>query len=124
MHSRWKIAAVVLIVAVYVSAGLVMFRGRSEAQAGPGPIFEFIAQGTANVLADTKFKKGPTTVLLEKATIPVGGAVPWHCHPGPTTFIVVQGVLTTFDADGTTHVLEPGDADVEEVGQARTSENL
>jgi len=50
--------------------------------------------------------------------------VPWHCHPGPTTFIVVQGELTTFDADGTSHVLLPGDADVEAIGAVRSSHNL
>lgn len=35
----------------------------------------------------------------------------------------MQGQVTTTNADGTTRVLEPGDADVEQVGVARTSLN-
>lgn len=90
----------------------------------PGPIFDPIASGVANVLVKTSYDPGSTTLDLEKATIPVGGVVPWHCHPGPTTFIVVQGQLTTFAPDGASKVLKPGDADVEQVGTARMSKNL
>jgi quercetin dioxygenase-like cupin family protein len=92
--------------------------------AGPGPIFEPIAQGVADVTHAVRYVTGPTTLDFRKATIPVLGEIPWHYHPGPTTFIVVQGELTTFSADGSSVVLRPGEADVEVVGQARMSQNL
>ena len=96
----------------------------TSAQTPPGPIFEQIALGVTNVHTKTSFVKGLTTIDLRKATIPVGGVVPWHCHPGPTTFIMAQGVLTTFAPDGSSSVLGPGDADVEPIGAVRQSANL
>jgi quercetin dioxygenase-like cupin family protein len=124
MVTRYRAVVVTLVTAGVLTAGFAALPGITSAQAPPGPIFEPIAVGVANVLQNTKYTKGPTTLDFRKATIPVGGVVPWHCHPGPTTFIVVQGELTTFAPDGTTLVLGPGDADVEAVGIARQSQNL
>ena len=132
MFSKRKVGArrvaMVLLIAVAGLAGSAAAQasrsGSRSAPAAPGPIFEQLATGVTSTLpAEVKYAKDSYALDLEKATIPVGGVVPWHCHPGPTTFIVVQGELTTTNADGTTHVLGPGDADVEQVGTARMSEN-
>ncbi len=130
MISRPKVAvalAVSLVMALAFAAGSLGSSRGTTAQAAPadsGPIFEHIADGVAAVQADVKYKVGPYALDLEKVTIPVGGVVPWHCHPGPTTFIMVQGELTTFAPDGSSRVLGPGDADVEQIGTPRESENL
>jgi quercetin dioxygenase-like cupin family protein len=128
MVAARRLAAVLLIAVAAVagtSAARASMRAGRSAPAAPGPIFEQLGTGVTGALpADVKYAKGGTYALdLEKATIPVGGVVPWHCHPGPTTFIVIQGQLTTTNADGTTRVLGPGDADVEQIGTARTSAN-
>jgi quercetin dioxygenase-like cupin family protein len=107
-----------------VPGALVVSLALASTASAQGPIFEQIALGVTNVQVKTSFVKGLTTIDLRKATIPVGGAVPWHCHPGPTTFIVTQGVLTTFAPDGSSSVLGPGDADVEQIGAVRMSQNL
>ena len=122
----WKRRLMILGPGALIALGAATFgfQTATRATTAPGPIFEPIASGIANVLVKTSFEKGLTTLDLEKATIPVGGEVPWHCHPGPTAFIMVQGELTTFAPDGTSSVLKPGDADVEQVGMARTSQNL
>ncbi len=125
MVSRSKAMVVVSIVAAALFAGVAATPTKTSAQTAPMfPIFEPIALGVADVGAQVTFKKGLTTLDLRKATIPVGDNVPWHCHPGPTTFIVVQGELTTFAPDGSSRVLDPGDADVEQIGAVRESENL
>ena len=123
MFLRSNATRVFLVMAVAVAA-VVALTSDTTAQTPPGPIFEPIAVGEAEVLQKTSFRKGTTTLDVRKAIIPTGGVVPWHCHPGPTTFIMVQGQLTTFAPDGSSLVLGPGDADVEAVGAARQSKNL
>jgi quercetin dioxygenase-like cupin family protein len=127
MTSKRKLmilASVAVVGLVAVTFAVQAATRSSTAAKPPGPVFEPIASGVANVLTKTSYEPGTTTLDLEKATIPVGGVVPWHCHPGPTTFIVVQGQLTTFAPDGASRVLKPGEADVEQVGTARMSKNL
>lgn len=118
-----RVVAVTTAVVVAGAALAAGFATISGAQA-PGPVFEPIAVGAADVAEKVSFRKGPTTLDLRRSIIPPGGVVPWHCHPGPTTFIMVQGELTTFAPDGTSKVLEAGEADVEPVGVARESKNL
>ena len=123
MSRKKRIVGLILSLLVAAVARIAVIPTVTRADPAPGPIFEQIALGTADVPAKTSYEKGLTTLDFRKATIPVGGVVPWHCHPGPTAFIMVQGQLTTYNADGTTKVLNPGDADVEQVGVARTSIN-
>jgi quercetin dioxygenase-like cupin family protein len=122
-----SLGAALILVGIFAGVALAGGHGGGQTAPGvqqsPGPIFEEIATGLAQVAKKIVYQPGPAQLDLEKATIPVGGSVPWHCHPGPTAFIMVQGQLTTTNADGTTRVLNPGDADVEQVGVARTSLN-
>jgi quercetin dioxygenase-like cupin family protein len=120
-NSRFRVWIGVVVAGALLVGGVV---SRADADTPPGPIFENLAVGLAQVTKMEKFDKGATTIDIRKATIPVGGVVPWHCHPGPTLFAVVSGTLTTHNADGTGAVLGPGMADVEQVGMVRTSENL
>jgi quercetin dioxygenase-like cupin family protein len=120
---NWKRNAVRGLGAAMVLFGIFGGTAAATGQKTPGPIFVQLATGLAQVNKKIVYQPGPAQLDLEQATIPVGGAVPWHCHPGPTAFVMVQGQLTTYNADGTTRVLEPGDADVEQVGVARTSLN-
>lgn len=123
MHLRSKATWVFLVVAVSATAAIAAIATETTAQTS-GPLFEPIAVGEADVLQKTKYRKGPTTLDFRRSIIPPGGVVPWHCHPGPTTFIVVRGELTTYAPDGSSRVLGPGDADVEPVGVPRRSKNF
>jgi quercetin dioxygenase-like cupin family protein len=127
MIARWAASALLAVTLVALATGALAMpsaTGAPLALSVPNLTFEPIATGVADVKAAVKYQKGSYALDLEKATIPVGDFVPWHCHPGPTTFIVVQGELTTFAPDGSSNVLGVGDADVEQIGTARESENL
>jgi quercetin dioxygenase-like cupin family protein len=124
VRSRWRGFGAALAVATGLTAIVAALPKATGAQTVPGPSFEPVAIGAAEIPKDIKYKKGPITLDLEKATIPVGGVVPWHCHAGPVTFIVVQGELTALYSDGTSRLLGPGDADLEAPGDVRSSENL
>ena len=41
----------------------------------------------------------PTQMVMAKITIAVGGALPWHTHPGPALVTVAAGELTVIDGD-------------------------
>ena len=125
MRARWKELGAVLAVAGALTAVVAALpKATGAAPASPGPSFSPVAVGTATIPKDIKYGKGSITLDLEQATIPVGGVVPWHCHAGPVTFIVVQGELTALYSDGTSRLLGPGDADIEAPGDVRSSENL
>jgi quercetin dioxygenase-like cupin family protein len=124
MASKWKGFVGVLIIASVLAGVAAILPKETSAQTTPGPSFEPIALGVADLSIEVKFRKGLTTLDLEKVTIPVGGVVPWHCHPGPVTFIVVQGELTALRAHESSRLLGPGEADVEAPGDVRSSENL
>ena len=50
--------------------------------------------------------QGPIEVAYQRITIPPGGTLGWHSHPGPTVVTVFQGTLSFYHAEECTHEIE------------------
>jgi quercetin dioxygenase-like cupin family protein len=82
-----------------------------------------LARGSFLDAIDAKFKiKGhggttvvhvddPTQMVMAKITLAVGGALPWHTHPGPALVTVATGEITIVDGESCeVHVYPAGTA--------------
>src|SRR3712207_4077153 len=98
---------------VLIGAALI-YTATAIAQVGPLQVIP-LAQGftTENIKLHAK---GPNVVLTVKMTLAPFGEVPWHTHAGPVIFVVTQGVLTQYHANGCVSVHQPGSVIVEEEG--------
>lgn len=87
--------------------GIAVWPRRVWAQAAPAPTVEEVARGR------TDFHEafgGPAELITLRVTLPPGGVIPWHLHPGPVQAVIISGDLTIYQSDGCTAQYHAGDA--------------
>ena len=82
---------------------------RSQRRDGPGPLVDRPLDVNWHFAPGVKVKlqtQGPIEVAYQRITIPPGGTLGWHSHPGPTVVTVFQGTLSFHHAEQCTQEIE------------------
>lgn len=77
------------------------------AQAPPAPAVQELARGRTDYAAALG---GPAELITLRVTLPAGGVIAWHTHPGPVQGAIVAGELTVYTPDGCTTTYAQGSA--------------
>jgi quercetin dioxygenase-like cupin family protein len=87
--------------------GIAVWPRRVWGQAAPAPTVEELARGRTDFHAAIG---GPAELITLRVTLPPGGVIPWHLHPGPVQAVLLSGDLTILQSDGCTAQYHAGDA--------------
>ena len=59
------------------------------------------------------YPEGKPQITVSTITVPEGGSISLHCHPGPLAGRVVKGTLEVTKANGESRIFEEGEALIE-----------
>ena len=93
-------------VAAAIMAGSLLPRG-AGAQTPPAPVAQELARGRTDY---SEIVGGPAELITLRVTVPPGGIIAWHTHPGPVQGVVTAGELTVYQSDGCTSTYRQGSA--------------
>ncbi len=69
------------------------------------------------------YPEGQPEITISKITIQPGAQLPVHTHPNPLGGVILEGKLTVYKEDGTSHTFEAGDPILEVVNTRHFGKN-